>query len=91
MKSADGIRELATFLLALADDMDAGHARHVEGTFDFTIHRETLDCPIEKQPPRGLGKLPYGELFVTSDLHFLTGQPPLPSQSDLARSPKPGS
>ena len=70
---AAGLRKLAELLATLADDLEAGHAIYVRGNLDFTAEPAS---GLERmgEAPIG-GKMPHGEVAITADILFLTGQP----------------
>jgi hypothetical protein len=71
--TAAAVRKLSEMLRALADDIDAGHAKYVSGNFNFQIDPADGLDDIGSAPLTG--KLPHGRLLIEADATFLTGQP----------------
>lgn len=77
-EQAAALRKLAFLLTALADDVESGYAVHVSGEMSFdgeTVFDVDRSGPVVKDvPAASMGKLPMGNLTITSDLEFQTGQ-----------------
>ena len=79
--SPDALRQIAGMLYVLADAIEAGTARHVQGSIVIDTEAQTFDEPTGDGRMRvvtGQGRhgFPQGTVTIRSDVEFLTGQPP---------------
>lgn len=78
-QQAAGLRQLADLLMNLAADVEAGHARYVEGDLNFNgdqdFEEDRSGAVVKLMPAATAGKLPKGVLTIKGNITFRTGQP----------------
>jgi hypothetical protein len=84
----DSLRKIAGALHALADALEDGTARYVQGAIEIDMKAQTFDEPTNDGRVRTVtGKrhhgFPQGTVMIRSDAEFLTGQPPCQTAKDV--------
>ena len=78
-EQAAALRILAKQLTLLADQVEAGHAEYLEGTFNYEISHDSEDVP--NGALMRAQTLPSGEVHFHADMRFKTGHRPLSFQA----------